>query len=89
MRSPTNSNFPNIQLSSAECKEEELLTDKVAKTGEKKKKISTIMSRKKRKCSEATLNRTLQVKVYPNHFQKQLLKRWMGLSRFAYNTVIR
>jgi len=74
---------------SAECKEEELLTDKVVKTGEKRGKISTIMSRKKRKCSEATLNRTLQVKVYPNHPQKQLLKRWMGLSRFAYNTVIR
>ena len=88
MQFPTNSNFSNIQLLSAECKEEELLTDKVVKTGEKRGKISTIMSHKKRKCSEATLNCTLQVKVYPNHPQKQLLKRWMGLSWFAYNTVI-
>jgi len=27
--------------------------------------------------------------VYPNHPQKQLLKRWMGLTRYAYNAVVR
>jgi hypothetical protein len=90
MRPPTNSNFPKISLqsSSAEHKEEELFTDGNVKKVERKKKFKTKISRKKQKCSEATLNRTLQVKVYPNHPQKQLLKRWIGLARFAYNTVI-
>ena len=48
-----------------------MLTDKIAKTGEKKKKISTIMSCKKWKYLEAILNYILQVKVYSNHPQKQ------------------
>ncbi|CAB5206633.1 uncharacterized protein OCT59_013082 [Rhizophagus irregularis] len=52
-------------------------------------KASAIRARTKRKRSEVTLNRTLQVKVYPNHSQKQLLKRWMGLARFAYSSVVK
>ncbi|PKY40487.1 hypothetical protein RhiirA4_538867 [Rhizophagus irregularis] len=30
-----------------------------------------------------------RIKVYPNHSQKQLLKRWMGLARFAYSSVVK
>ena len=52
-------------------------------------KASATKARTKRKCSEETLNHTLVVKVYPNHPQKQLLKRWMGLARFAYNSVVK
>jgi hypothetical protein len=92
MRSPTNSNFSNIQLSSAECKEKELLyIDESIKTSEinKKRKVSATRARTKRQRLKETLNRTLLVKVYPNHPQKQLLKRWMGLARFAYNSVIK
>ncbi|CAB4434207.1 unnamed protein product [Rhizophagus irregularis] len=55
----------------------------------RKRKASAIRARTKRKRSEVTLNRTLQVKVYPNHSQKQLLKRWMGLARFAYSSVVK
>ncbi|GET61641.1 hypothetical protein GLOIN_2v1770973 [Rhizophagus irregularis DAOM 181602=DAOM 197198] len=69
---------------SVECKEKELpYIDENVKTGEvsRKMKASAIRARTKRKRSEVTLNRTLQVKVYPNHSQKQLLKRWMGLAR--------
>ncbi|CAB5392464.1 unnamed protein product [Rhizophagus irregularis] len=77
---------------SIECKEKELpYIDENVKTGEvsRKMKASAIRARTKRKRSEVTLNRTLQVKVYPNHSQKQLLKRWMGLARFAYSSVVK
>ncbi|GET61640.1 hypothetical protein GLOIN_2v1770973 [Rhizophagus irregularis DAOM 181602=DAOM 197198] len=77
---------------SVECKEKELpYIDENVKTGEvsRKMKASAIRARTKRKRSEVTLNRTLQVKVYPNHSQKQLLKRWMGLARFAYSSVVK
>src|SRR5437868_12531579 len=95
MRPPTSTNFPRISLrstlsSSVECKEEELLyIDESAKTGEisKKRKVSATRACTKRQRSEETLNCTLLVKAYPNHSQKQLLKRWMGLARFAYNSV--
>jgi hypothetical protein len=71
------------------CKEKELLhIDENVKTG-RKRKASATKARTKRKRSEETLNRTLVVKVYPNHPQKQLLKRWMGLARFAYNSVVK
>jgi hypothetical protein len=35
------------------------------------------------------VNRTLSIKTYPNHSQKKILKRWLGLMRYAYNTVVR
>ena len=35
------------------------------------------------------MNRTLSIKTYPNHSQKKILKRWLGLMRYAYNTVVR
>ena len=96
MRPPMNTNFPKISLQStqslsAECKEEEpLFTDENARLGKKRKtKIKTTSARNKRQHLETTLNRTLLIKVYPNHPQKQLLKRWMGLTRYAYNAVVR
>src|SRR5437588_2000826 len=96
MRPPMNTNFPKISLQStqslsAECKEEEpLFTDENARIGKKRKtKIKTTSARNKRQHLETTLNRTLLIKVYPNHPQKQLLKRWMGLTRYAYNAVVR
>jgi hypothetical protein len=35
------------------------------------------------------VSRTLSIKTYPNHSQKKILKRWLGLMRYAYNTVVR
>ncbi|PKY45643.1 hypothetical protein RhiirA4_401508 [Rhizophagus irregularis] len=60
------------------------------KTGEisKKRKVSAIRARQ-----TTTLGRNSQSYItsqsVPNHSQKQLLKRWMGLARFAYNSVIK
>ena len=76
--------FPKISLQSS--KEEES-SDENPTLG-KKRKIRTTTARNKRQRLEA-LTRTLPIKVYPNHLQKQLLKRWMGLSRYAYNAVVR
>src|ERR1044071_9260448 len=39
--------------------------------------------------TETTVNRTLSIKTYPNHSQKKILKRWLGLMRYAYNTVVK
>jgi len=30
-----------------------------------------------------------KLKTYPNHLQKTILKRWLGLMRYAYNTVVK
>ena len=50
----------------------------------------TINTRSKKKGkTETTVNRTLSIKTYPNHSQKKILKRWLGLMRYAYNTVVR
>src|SRR5436190_17294018 len=97
MRHPMSTNFPKIFLqstpsSSVECKEEELLyIYESAETGEisKKRKVSATRARTKRQRSKETFNRTLLIKAYPNHSQKKLLKRWMGLVRFAYNSVVK
>lgn len=51
-------------------------------------KIINARSKKTRK-TETTLNRTSSIKTYPNQSQKKILKRWLGLSRYAYNTVVR
>jgi hypothetical protein len=82
--------LPSTQSSSAACREDEpLAIDENARTGQKRKKIpKATAARKKRQRSENTLNRTLNLKVYPNHPQKQILKRWLGLARFAYNSVV-
>jgi IS605 OrfB family transposase len=57
--------------------------------GEKRKaKRGTPMARKKQRREDNVLDRVMLVKVYPNHPQKQMLKRWMGLARFAYNAVV-
>lgn len=89
-----NTSFPKITLQStqslsAECKEEEaLFTDENARLG-KKRKVRITSACNKRQHLETTLNHTLLIKVYPNHPQKQQLKRWMGLMRYAYNAVVR
>ena len=83
-RPPMSTNFPKISLQSS--KEEES-PDENPTLG-KKRKIRTTTARNKRQRLE-TLNRTLPIKVYPNHHQKQLLKQWMGLSKYAYNAVVR
>ncbi|KAG9302845.1 hypothetical protein G9A89_009622 [Geosiphon pyriformis] len=56
-------------------------------TGEKRKG-KVIAAHRKFQKMEDTLNHTLLIKVYPKHLQKQLLKRCLGLIRFAYNTVV-
>ena len=92
MRHPMSTNFPKISLqstpsSSVECKEEEQLC---TEENEKRKMTKTINARsKKKRKTETTVNRTLSIKTYPNHSQKKILKRWLGLMRYAYNTVVR
>ena len=46
-------------------------------------------TKQKKRKPETTVNRTLSIKTYPNHSQKKILKRWLGLMRYAYNTVVR
>ena len=53
-----------------------------------KKKTIKAQCKKKQK-GEMFVNRTLSIKTYPNHLQKGILKRWLGLTRRAYNTVVR
>ncbi|RHZ45176.1 hypothetical protein Glove_688g24 [Diversispora epigaea] len=90
IRQPTNVNCPNIYLpstlpSSADCKEEE--RPSIEGKGKKRKKILIVRKNKRRKKDENII-RTLNVKLYPNLAQKRLLKRWMGLMRLTYNTII-
>src|SRR5438477_330953 len=55
----------------------------------KGKRTKSIMSRKTKKQKlDTTINRTLTINMYPNRSQKGLLKRWMGLTRIAYNAVV-
>ena len=71
--------------SSADCKEEEQPSTEGKE--KKRKKISTVRKNKRRK-EDKNVNRTLKVKLYLNLAQKRLLKRWMGLVRLIYNTII-
>jgi len=58
-----------------------LVIDKSAGTSKKRKgKKGAPTARKKRRKNDNV--------VYPNYPQKQTLKRWMGLARFAYNAVV-
>ena len=71
------------------CKKKELLHINENVKTSRKRKANTTKVRTKQKRLEETFNHTLVVKVYPNHPQKQLLNRWMGLARFAYNSVVK
>ncbi|POG59069.1 hypothetical protein GLOIN_2v1725427 [Rhizophagus irregularis DAOM 181602=DAOM 197198] len=62
--------------------------ERTVKRRRKPKTTAVRNTREKEKGGE-TIYRSLQVNVYPNHSQSQLLKRWIGLSRYAYNCVIR
>ncbi|KAG9295470.1 hypothetical protein G9A89_013499 [Geosiphon pyriformis] len=70
----------------AACREGELLATE-ENAGIKVRKVKATAARGKPQKTEGILNRTLLAKTYTNHLQKQLLKRWMGLARFAINTV--
>jgi len=48
-----------------------------------------IAARNKHQKMENTINWALPIKIYPNNPQKQILKQWMGLGRYAYNAVVR
>src|SRR6266542_162543 len=94
-RLPMSTNLPKISLrstqsSSVVCRgEEPLVTGESAGTSKKDKgKKGAPTARKKRRKDDNVVNRALLVKVYPNYPQKQTLKRWMGLARFAYNAVV-
>ena len=82
-------NFPRISLSSSvECKEKELpYIDENVKTQEEKSQ------RNKGKHKTKTLKRNSQSYTTSQgvhkHSQKQLMNRWMGLARFAYNSVVK
>ena len=77
--------LPSILSSSADCKEEE--QPSTGGKEKKRKKVLTIRKNKRRK-EDKNVNRTLKVKLYSNLAQKRLLKRWMGLVRLIYNTII-
>jgi hypothetical protein len=56
----------------------------------KRKITKTIRTRnKKKKKNWNNSESTLSIKMYPNHSQKKILKRWLGLTRYVYNTVVR
>ncbi|RIA94771.1 hypothetical protein C1645_759248 [Glomus cerebriforme] len=54
----------------------------------KEKKESINCEKNKKRKKDENINRILNVKLYPNLTQKCLLKRWMGLARLIYNTII-
>ncbi|RIB15710.1 hypothetical protein C2G38_2092681, partial [Gigaspora rosea] len=73
----------NSWFSSTNQEEDQLCTEESGKP-----KTIKARSKKKRKI-ETSVNRTLSIKTYPNHSQKKILKRWLELMRYAYNTVVR
>lgn len=79
--------LPSTPSSSAADKENE--PPNIDAKGKKRKNAVTAKTARKAKIQKlGELNRALQLKMYPNASQKTVLKRWMGVSRFAYNTVI-
>ncbi|RIA79368.1 hypothetical protein C1645_745956 [Glomus cerebriforme] len=53
-----------------------------------KRKTRSTSARNIRKKESTTINRTIQIRVYPNKSQVQILKCWLGLSRYTYNAII-
>lgn len=79
--------LPSTQSSSADDKENELPSID-ANVRKRKNAVTAKTARKAKVQKLGELQRAFQLKMYPNALQKTLLKRWMGVSRFAYNTVI-
>ncbi|RIA83702.1 hypothetical protein C1645_833394 [Glomus cerebriforme] len=53
-----------------------------------KRKTRSTSARNTQKKESTTINHTIQIRVYPNKSQAQILKRWLGLSHYAYNAII-
>lgn len=92
-RPPTSRNSPMISLPStpsisAECKENEPPSTDDKGSKKRKNKVLAKTARQPKKKPKRELNRTLQLHMYPNDHQKRLLKKWMGVSRLSYNTVV-
>lgn len=91
-RTPESQNLPTIclpstQSSFADDKENEPPNTE-GNTKKRKNAVTAKTARKAKIQKLGELNRALQLKMYPNALQKTLMKKWMGASRFAYNTVI-